>query len=281
MSVFNGAYLLRRKKLGLTSCREISNNSKTGITFVRNDGDIPVEPELCIRWGCTSNVPQKKVLNTAKAIHLVSNKTEFRKILMDHWEDGGHLLCPETWFQPLDERITFPCIVRPQNHHQGRNFHYCEDRKQLHDAWVAVGDGGYISEYIEKEEEFRVFIVQGLVVCVAKKTPDNPDAKAWNVARGGRFDNVRWDNWKPNILSTAIIAFKQSGLDFGGVDVMWDGGISYVLEINSAPSLTSPYRQQCMAKAFDYIVENGKDPLDLRPYNGWRHYIHPAIWSRK
>ena len=79
-----------------------------------------------------------------------------------------------------------------------------------------------------------------------------------------------------------IEAFKLSGLDFGGVDVMVDGeGNVSILEINSAPSLTSPYRQSCMAKAFDYIVEHGKEEIPLiEGRGGYLKFIHPAITSK-
>ena len=52
----------------------------------------------------------------------------------------------------------------------------------------------------------------------------------------------------------------------------------YILEINSAPSQTSPYRQECVAKVFDYIIENGKDtiPLVSRP-GGYLQFIHPVL----
>jgi predicted ATP-grasp superfamily ATP-dependent carboligase len=67
-------------------------------------------------------------------------------------------------------------------------------------------------------------------------------------------------------------------LDFGGVDIIVDKyGIPYVLEINSAPSQTSPYRQQCVAKVFDYIVENGKETISLGSSGKYLRYIHPAI----
>ena len=55
-------------------------------------------------------------------------------------------------------------------------------------------------------------------------------------------------------------------------------GEAYVLEINSAPSQTSPYRQEATAKAFDYIVNYGKDALPVtEDKGGWRKFIHPAI----
>ena len=52
----------------------------------------------------------------------------------------------------------------------------------------------------------------------------------------------------------------------------------YILEINSAPSLTSPYRQSCMAKCFSYILEKGKSHIPLiSEKGGWKKFIHPAI----
>jgi hypothetical protein len=54
-------------------------------------------------------------------------------------------------------------------------------------------------------------------------------------------------------------------------------GRAYVLEINSAPSQTSPYRQTCTAKAFDWIVLNGKDKIPLSDERGYKKYIHPAM----
>ena len=110
----------------------------------------------------------------------------------------------------------------------------------------------------------------------------DPKALAWNVARGGRFDNVRWNDWPLKAVRVAIEAFNLSDLDFGGVDVMVDGdNNAYVIEINSAPSLTSPYRQECMAKAFDYILENGKERIPLiKERGGYTKFIHPAITDK-
>ena len=110
-------------------------------------------------------------------------------------------------------------------------------------------------------------------------TPGNPEDVAWNVARGGRFDNVPWDQWPLKAVRVSIEAFSLSSLDFGGVDIMVDAdGNCFVLEINSAPSLTSPYRQQCMAKAFNYILNGTKERIPLSDRRGgYKKFIHPAI----
>lgn len=274
------ALIYRRRKLGRTSTREISRYSKTGILNVRNDQRFPRNIDLVFRWGCTSNLPEGiPVINTAAAIHQVADKAAFRKLTAD----AG--LAPKTWLSHWEweadtEDNPKKLVVRRSTHHQGRFLDVCETIPQLRAACAKYGIGNYyISEYIPKVAEYRVFMAQGRVVWVASKTPGNPDAVAWNVARGGRFDNVRWDQWPLKAIRVARDAFLLSSLDFGGVDIMVDAeDNAYVLEINSAPSQTSPYRQEATAKAFDYIVNYGKDRIDVtEEKGGWRKFIHPAI----
>ena len=277
--------IVRRRKLGMSSCKGIAEFSKTGIKWCRNDQGIPVD-DLYIRWGCTSNLPERnaplRVLNRAMAIHQVADKLGFRLLL----DAAG--LCPRTWFDLEDVPFRpneMSVILRTATHHQGKGLWKFDlgddmDCEGLQDKCEELGEGNYyINELIPKVAEYRVFVVSGRAVCVAQKTPGNPDDVAWNVARGGRFDNVRWDQWPLKAVKRSIEAFNLSELDFGGVDVMVDaGGECYVLEINSAPSLTSPYRQECMAKAFDYIVRNGKDRIPLvKEKGGYKKFIHPAI----
>ena len=189
------AIILRRRKLGKTSTEAIAKLSEGKIAVLRNDAILPFAP-LYIRWGCTSNVPAQNVLNTAKAIHTVNNKTEFRKIL------NNYSLCPKTWFDPLEIIKHYPVIVRPEYHAQGRQLYLCNNLHEVFEAWDRIDSKGYISEYIPKVSEYRVFCGSGRVLCVAQKTPGNPQDIAWNVAKGGRFDNVRWGDWPLSAVST-------------------------------------------------------------------------------
>ena len=281
------ALLFRRKKLGRTSAREVSRFSKTGILNVRNDQPFPPNIDMVFRWGCTSNLPDPPVglrkpftvVNTAEAIHQVADKATFRKLTADAGLAPKTWLSYEDWANDKDDDSPF-VIVRRATHHQGRYLHRCIAMEEVQEACDLYGEGNYyISAFIDKVAEYRVFIVSGRVVWVAQKTPGNPDDVAWNVARGGRFDNVRWDDWPLKAVRVAREAFLLSSLDFGGVDVMVDaGGNAYVLEINSAPSQTSPYRQECTAKAFDYIVQYGKERIDVvQERGGYRKFIHPCL----
>lgn len=266
-------YLLRRRKLGRGSCKAISQYSTKGIETVLHGQRQPPEG-MCIRWGCTANVPTKDIVNEAKAIHVVADKTGFREIL------EKNKLCPRTWFAG-DDVTGWPVIVRPRNHHQGRHFYVCKDDLELGAAFRRVGVDGYASILIDKSAEYRVLCSMGRVVWVARKFHPDPKAVAWNVAQGGKFVNVKWDEWPLEVCAIALKAHALSGLDFSGVDVIVDkGNKPYVLELNAAPSLTSPYRQQCMAKLFDYMIDEGRKPLPLGKKAGWRKYIHPAIWPR-
>lgn len=273
-------YLLRRRKLGLGSCRGIKAVSNQGLTFFRNDRELPTTAGYIFRWGCTSEVPRNQgttIINQAAAIHEVNDKLGFRHILNEAE------LCPKTWFiygQVPDDVIAAGVVVRPKRHAQGRQLFVCRSPRALQHACTRLGmDNYYISELINKVAEYRVFVISGRAVAVANKTPGNPQDVAWNVNRGGSFSNVSWDDWPLRVVRIAIEAFNLSSLDFGGVDVMVDadGGVT-VLEINSAPSLTSPYRQECFAKTFDYIITHGKEHIPLVPERGgYRKFIHPAV----
>lgn len=272
------ATIIRRRKLGMSSVRYICMFSKSKIKWIRSDKKL-LPDDVYIRWGCTANVPSKTIINTAKAIHEVNDKRGFRAVL-----DGADL-CPPTWFNTLDvpdEFLELGVVVRPARHAQGRNIFLCKTRKSLTQAVIKCGEGYYISQFIDKVEEYRVFVIQGRAAWVAKKNPGNPDDLAWNVAKGGCFYNVRWGDWPLKAVRIAIEAYNESSLHFGGVDVMVDRvGNVYVLEINSAPSLTSPYRQECTAKTLDWLLENGADRIPLVERKGkYLKFIHPALDSK-
>lgn len=270
--------LLRRRNLGRTSCREIKHLSQSNFQIVKTwKQEVPRNVDVVFRWGCTTNLPDgATVVNSAEAIHRVTDKTGFRRILNEHG------LCPKTYFS-VEEALRSPRIdfvVRPRVHSRGRRIYRCRTPEELREAVEICGPGYYISDYVAKVSEYRVFVVQGRAVWVAKKTPSNPNDLAWNVARGGRFDNVHWDDWPLKVVKTAIKAHDLTQLDFSGIDVMSDReGNCFVLEANSAPSQTSPYRQACTAKAFDYIcgdLDIKKIPL-IDAKGGWKKFIHPAI----
>ena len=272
---------VRRRKLGMTSIKGIMAASNSDMHLSNNfDPQGIRHDDVYIRWGCTSSVPNKeaRVINSAESIHRISDKSGFRKDMQEHG------LCPETWWDIDDVPNPHdPMIVRSQTHSQGRGMWVCYGQFELTRACEQAGRGYYINRLINKQSEYRVFVHQGYVVWVAQKTPGNPNDVAWNVAKGGRFDNVRWGDWDMAVVNNALDVFTLTKAHFAGIDVMLDaGGKALCVEANSAPSQTSPYRQACVAKAFDHMIEKGDFHTDLRwegPSLTWRDAIHPGIWS--
>ena len=301
---------LRRKGLGANSIRGMrsylngSPVNATGVItsigsgmagVIRNDkltinsGYLSESTALVIRWGCTTAtgvVPLERQLNISSSIAAVNDKRSFRKVLQDNQPE---LVPPSVFSDAQGASVSGPLVLRPTTHAQGRNLYVVDDMEALSEVVCqnprVFSRGWYASELIDKVAEYRVYVVSGRVATVAKKTPDDPTAVAWNVAQGGRFDVVRWGSWPLEVIRVALEAFKYSGLDFSGVDVMVDSaGRPYVIELNSAPSLpllsdgSISYRQKCMAKCFKYILDNGKEHFDpITNYNSWSGVIHPAI----
>ncbi len=273
--------ILRRRKLGRTSCREIAACMQQAIEVIRNDKAIPAAKHV-FRWGTTSNVPKCEgqiIYNSAESIHWCADKRQGR---LDMQAAGVPV--PQTWtaekWQGVqgqgDPNDSF--VLRRARHAQGKDL-WCGDFAHIKRMIQQHGvQDGYVSRKIDKVAEYRVFVCQGRVVWVAQKKPGNPDQVAWNVAQGGEFSNVRWGEWHMPSCRAAILAALLSKTDFCGVDVMVDAdGNPYVLEVNSAPSQTSPYRQSCVAKAFDYMIEKGKEVIPCEQFKKWRDVAHPAI----
>ena len=280
------AHIVRRRGLGRTSCREIARFSQHLTEVLTSNLDSIPSFHWVFRWGVTGFIGahSNETVNVSNAIHAVADKAAFRQRLAraglapvyigDSTTDTAQFILNVNSY--YDKGI----VVRPRVHSQGRHTYLCHTASDIRRARMSINAPWYASEFIDKVAEYRVFICQGRVVWVAKKTPGNPHDVAWNVARGGSFANVRFDDWPLDAIDKSIEAMRISGLDFGGVDIMLDGeDNSFVLEINSAPSQTSPYRQRCVAQAFDYIVNSGsKNALPFNPSSvGWRKYVHPAV----
>lgn len=314
----NRIIFFRRKKLGLGSVRGMSHyinadeqapikrkmggyiGEKSG--YVRNDylnrmPEFDPNTDYLIRWGCTSrteNIPLKQQLNPSNAITEVGYKRDFRMKSQDK-----NVGVPISIFSLPAGREFFEnnpeasLVVRRGKHAQGKDLWVANSYAELfmiHQG-QQLSDDWYASELIDKAREFRVYIVEGRVVTIAEKTPENPDAVAWNVAQGGEFNVLKWDEWVPIMdgIRVAVDSFNITSLDFAGVDIMMSKtGEFYQIEINSAPSLpllsdgSISYRQKCMAKAFEYIRDNGRNTISpITEYEGWRDVIHPAIWKPK
>lgn len=270
--------ILHRPTIGAKPCKGIEEYSKVGIKAVCND-DIP-ESDVCIRWGTTSTLKGRpKVYNRASAIHHTVDKGQFRINIGK--------LAPPTWgllsdfFTKYEAGETGPWIVRPRNHQRSEGLYFCKTVGEVLDRAQSLPDF-YISKYIDKKAEFRVFVCQGRVVWVIEKVPKDKSDVSWGCVSEGQFKYIGWEDWPLPILQNAVEVMRNTHLDFGAVDVMFStDGKAYCAEVNTAPFM-SPYYQRRTANVFDFMVE-GKVPDTLsKPTSEWtwKDYIHPVLTNK-
>lgn len=288
------SYLLYRTDFGVAVCKEIVHYTTTGLEARYNQNPLDPDAKYVFRWGTTSNLPgNPKVINTAKAIHRVYDKAAFRKVL----SDAG--LAPKSWFswkeyQGEDGNISmneqdwsnYPIkkvLVRPRHHSRSEDMVLCDNPDLVVEAAKRLGEGNYyISEFIDKTREFRVFFCQGRIAWVVEKHPEDKKSVSWGCVDDeddSYFEYVAWSEIPMSLAENALKAAAHSKLDFGAVDVVMDKeGRAFTLEINTGPQVT-PYYAKCICKCFDYIVTNGPGDIPVKDYSTWKNVMHPAIWS--
>lgn len=251
----------------------------TKLTGQKNSEAFPAGTSgLVFRWGCISDVPDGvSIVNSAKNIRKVFDKKAFRIDLYKHglamrtFGDFGELL-------DLNDVQDLQWIVRPSEHQRSENIFFCKTLRDVYDATrkSVMRDGYYVSQFIPKVAEYRALVVSGRIIAMIQKTPEDENEVSWGCVSDGDFEYISWSNWPAVVSKTAIGAMKLSELTFGAVDIIVDGqGQAYCLEVNTAPHLT-PYYARCFAKAFEYIIDHGKDSIPVTG-ESWKHYIHPAI----
>lgn len=273
------SYILRYGNAGKHMCPIIGEVA--GLDVFVNGDVLPSDAEYIFRWGTTAGVNSNaKVVNKIAAINETCDKAKFRKKLADLG------LAPKTWTNVEDFRKDvdiggFDVLVRPEMHERSEGIYRATNAWEMMDALKAIRHGGYyISEYIHKMKEFRVFVVSGRVAWVIEKKPEDKNAISWGCVSDGNFEYVPWDEWDFNVLNVALDSMSASSLDFGAVDIIVDAeGKAYTTEINTAPYLTA-YYADAIGKTFKYILEHGRDKFPKKTITNWRDAIHPAIDSR-
>jgi len=301
---------LRRNRFGLGTLRAIKSKMKEK-TILTNDSEsidldeiVKSEFYKIFTWGNVRKLPKLgEVHNHPDLVSAAADKGKYRLLLeseivkaMD-WNNYINYI-PTT--KDVDEAKAWirqggTYILRPQFHHGANDFHVIKSSPDNINEALSKFDkyykeGSYLSQYIKKDKEYRVFIMHKKVVFVIEKIVDNPDEYAWNVANGGRMVNVRWGNWDPVVVNAALLANYHDKLQYGAYDIMVSNGIAYVLEVNTSPKVEEEYWSSCIAKAFDYALENNIGLYGFGTpgiyFDGWgqsfwKTVIHPALWKRE
>lgn len=99
------------------------------------------------------------------------------------------------------------------------------------------------TEYVKKKDEYRVHVLRGEAFFIQRKArkldEENPNWQIRNLAGGFVFAEADLADVPAQVIEQACASIPALGLDFGGVDVMWNEREqkAYVLEVNTACGL--------------------------------------------
>lgn len=216
---------------------------------------LPSVGQTIINWGGVGwDNEYHRVLNKPAALAVASNKLAAFHALSPHCR----MPVWTTHWDVASEWLSHGHIVVARQlltSHSGRGIVICED-------YPLVNAPLYTS-YVKKAAEYRVHIVNGVIIDVQRKIRDNTvDAGQinWKVrTHETGFFYVRGNVELPGDARVqSLSAFAASGLDFGAVDVIWNEQqqLAYVLEINTAPGIEGQTVGN-YAESFRQLIEEG------------------------
>lgn len=134
-------------------------------------------------------------------------------------------------------KLNFPVVCRTKlRGHSGDGIVIAEEHGQLVAAPL-------YTQYVKKKDEYRVHVFRDRAFFIQRKARkldvENPNWRVRNLAGGFVFVEVERDEVPDAVVDNAIRSIAALGLDFGGVDVMWNDKerAAYVLEVNTACGL--------------------------------------------
>lgn len=202
------------------------------------------EDKVVINWGSSKvsdEVAKCRVINNPAAVNRAANKIHTFMAL----DDVGGIIPP--WTADSDRAREWigegETVVERHvlNGNSGDGIRLVDTQDELDE------DCPLYVMYIPKKSEFRVHVVNGIIVDVQRKCrrKDVPDEvvnwKIRNHDNGFIFARNEDLGIVPrSVLSRSALAVNALGLDFGAVDVIYNEkyGAAYVLEINTAPGLS-------------------------------------------
>lgn len=232
--------LLYAYKNGSQGARAVAQG--LGIRRIRHEGSrfTGRSRPTVINWGA-NQLPEWRancnIINAPEAVLSVADKLRFFRRVheagMDRrvppWTDSREEA--QRWVQD-GRTVVARTVLRG---HSGVGIRIISGDQLVPDAPLYV-------QYIKKIAEYRVHIVRGAIIDVQRKARRHDVAEPnWQVrSHQNGFVFVREEARPPgSVLDAARDVFGCFDLDFGAIDVIWNGKEerAYVLEINTAPGL--------------------------------------------
>jgi hypothetical protein len=225
-------------KQGSASAKVLAEAVEGKVLKLKGSKYRPREGDVVVNWGA-SNVPDfgpAKVLNR-------NVSTAQCKLKSFNAFKQGEVSAPKYWTDREDiPANAYPVVCRTVlRGHSGAGIRIAAVPGELVDAPL-------YTKYVKKQDEYRVHLLREdadthKVIFVQRKARkldvEQPDWQVRNLAGGFVFAAVEVPAVPEEVITQAAKAIEALGLDFGGVDVIWNAkeGKAYVLEANTACGL--------------------------------------------
>ena len=213
---------------------------------------MPRQYRYLLNWGNSSPIdtaPHVKVINPPQAISNAVNKTKAFQI----WSGISTLSVPMYYIDTPPASFSGILLARTNGNSSGG------------DDIVVIRGGDSIPnaplyvEYIPKEIEYRVHVVNSKVIFVQQKKrrndieQDKDQKLIRSYNNGWVFCPLELDAVAEDVKDAAIHAVNGLGLHFGACDIVIhrDNSKPYVLECNTAPGIASPTLLAAYQEAFE------------------------------
>lgn len=220
-------------KQGSRSAKQLANSLGGRVLKLKDSIYKPRFGDVVVNWG-SSNVPAfapATVLN--RDVGAAQCKLATFNVLWAH-SVSVPLYYIDKATIPAD---AYPVVCRTVlRGHSGVGIVIANTPEELVDAPL-------YTKYVKKQHEYRVHVMRDAVFFIQRKARkldvDNPNWKVRNLAGGFIFVEEDILDVPEDVTQQALDAISALGLDFGGVDVIWNEkeGKAYVLEINTACGL--------------------------------------------
>ena len=192
---------------------------------------------LIFRYGNSYlNLPNRaencKIINSALSIEQVANKPMARNRLI---QNG--ISAPTVYLSGDLDTAKFPLLARPIHHYRGRNFYIINT---IQKAKEFLDRGFYIQEFINKKEEYRIFLLNGRFFEVCKKTNTGNviNTEIRNHGTGWYFQWIPYQSLDERLLKYCRGIYPIFDINFCAIDCCLDiDNKPFIFEINSAPAL--------------------------------------------
>ena len=223
----------------------------------------PKEGDVIINWGCSKEpiwAEKAKVLGLPVLNHWQGIAKSVSKIRsLYHFEKNG---VPHPPWTLLEEEARDWVVEEGRTvfaRHRIKG-HLGEGITVIQKAEDFVPCRLYTT-FVPGMREFRIHVFKKLVISIQEKRKKNGvEANPFIRAEANGYVFCLKDvPCTPNMEEAAIKAVSALGLDFGGVDLLWepDMDMVWVLEVNSAPGIVSNYGLEQYATQIKHLSTMG------------------------